>query len=149
MANAEVYVKWSSLTDGDRSKGGWAFKGDGSASGKSGLVDTDDHAERKAWREAWGSDRKDNIRVYANDRPADFATDKLQVKFWVDQQICASCQQWLIVHVMRHLSSLKIPYDLYAEVKFNGHTNRVQVNRGAVWPVTIGMLPTWDKIKSA
>lgn len=141
MATAEVYVKWSNQGDGNRGAGAWGLFGQGQALGAHGIVALNQHAERSAWKDAWGG--HNNIRTYVAANRARFAGARLQVKFWVDQQICPSCQKWLLIDVIAHLKQLSqanagLIVELYAEVRFAGATNRVRVQRQTVWPVTVG-----------
>lgn len=150
MANAEVYVKWSSQNDGIRGQGAWSQKGSGGAQGggSSGVLDTRHHAERTAWKEAWGRNTQDNLRAHVTQTRGGFPNDRLQVKFWVDQQICPDCQKWLTVNVISELKQLAANHqglvvELWAEVRFAGNTNRLRVTRTSTWPVTIGLVPTF------
>ena len=134
MANAEVYVKWANQGDGNRAQGGWSLRGSGAAMGADGLVALNMHAERRAWKEAWGHNQPTNLRTYVTSTRANFPHQRLHVKFWVDQQICPSCQKWLLVDVIAHLKELSrlnpgLIVELYAEVFFAGATKRVRVHR--------------------
>jgi hypothetical protein len=139
MARAEVYGKWSTQGEGRRGSGGWSLFGTGlAAGGGGGIIALNQHAERVAWKEAWG-----DIRTRVASTRASFGGAKYQVKFWVDQQICPSCQKWLIIDVISHLKQLSqqnggLSVELHAEVLFAGVTRSVRVQRSTVWPVSIG-----------
>lgn len=141
MATAEVYVKWSTQGDGNRGAGAWGLFGQGAAHGAHGIVALNQHAERIAWGQAWSG--HNNIRTHVANTIGHFPGARLQVKFWVDQQICPSCQKWLIIDVIAHLKQLSranpgLIVELYAEVRSVGATTRVRVQRQTVWPVTVG-----------
>ena len=153
MADAEVYCKWSNQGEGARGAGGWGLVGSGGAhGGGGGIIALSDHAERHAWKEAWGGETRDNLRARVAATKASFEGEKFQVKFWVDQQICPTCQKWLIIDVIGHLKQLaslhKVQVELYAEVKFAGETNKLKVTRLAVWPVTIGKTASYADLPS-
>jgi hypothetical protein len=145
MANAEVYCKWSNQGEGNRQAGGWGLHGSATAAfGGGGIIALNNHAERAAWRTAWPA-----IKTYVANSIGNFPGARLQVKFWVDQQICPTCQKWLIIDVIGHLKQLTQTHrglivELYAEVIFAGVTRRVKVQRTTVWPVEIGNLATYD-----
>jgi hypothetical protein len=145
MATAEVYGKWSNQTDGNRGAGGWGFFGQAQTTmGAGGINPLNQHAERLAWRQAWGAGQGPNIRTHVASSRANFTGQRYQVKFWVDQQICSTCQKWLIIDVISHLKQLSqanpgLIVELYAEVLFAGQTRRVRVQRETIWPVQIGL----------
>jgi hypothetical protein len=147
MANAEVYCKWANQGDGNRGAGAWSFRGDGQAAfGGGGIILLNMHAERIAWRTAWPS-----IKAYVPASIGHFPGRRFQVKFWVDQQICPSCQKWLIIDVISHLKQLSqanlgLIVELYAEVLFNHVTRRLRVQRSTVWPVEIGHTATYNQL---
>lgn len=150
MANADVYVRWSvngnkAIKKGDgktwdfKGAGGWGHKGDGENAQGDGLV----HAERKAWKIAWPK-----IRTFAAaPTPFDKTACYLQVKFVVDQQVCPSCQRWMIVEVLSHLKSLKPQRVLaYAEVHTTGKHDWVRIGRETDWPVHVGLMDNWQDL---
>jgi hypothetical protein len=145
MANAEVYCKWSNQGDGNRAAGGWGFQGHAVAAfGGGGIIALTMHAERVAWRTAWPA-----IKAYVTAHINNFAGTRFQVKFWVDQQICPTCQKWLVVDVISPLKQLAQAHqglivELYAEVLFAGATNRVRVQRSTVWPMQIGNVAQYE-----
>ena len=140
MATAEVYSKWSNQGNGNRGGGGWSGPhGIGTAQMGSSIVPLVRHAERVAWRQAWPN----SIRTHIQQSIANFPGQRYQIKFWVDQQVCPTCQKWMIIDVLSHLKLLnqtfpRLIVELYAEVHFAGTTNRVRVQRSTIWPVTVG-----------
>ena len=82
---------------------------------------------------------------------ATFTGNYLEVKFWVDQQICPSCQKYLLVDVISHLKQLSqshggLRVDLFAEVMSHDGTNRVAVKRSTIWPLTVGKNSTFESL---
>lgn len=148
MAIGEVYCKWSSQGDGNRAAGAWALMGEGVAVQAGPVNALNQHAERLAWLEAWGRNTVHNLRARVTGSRENFPNDHFQVKFWVDQQICPSCQKWLLVDVIAHLKQLSAQFEgmrveLFAEVLRNGVTTRVDVKRSTVWPVNVGLTPNY------
>jgi len=147
MASAEVYCKWANQGEGVRGGGAWSLRANAlAAGGGGGIIALNMHAERVAWRTAWPA-----IKAYVGQSIAGFPGQHLQVKFWVDQQICPSCQKWLIIDVIAHLKQLTQAHaglivELYAEVLFAGATRKVQVKRSTQWPVEIGNKATYDEL---
>lgn len=148
MARAEIYSKWGNQGDGYRGSGGWSGSHGNGMSGLAGAIaELDQHAERIAWREACSV-----IRRHINNTAANFIGETYQIKFWVDQQICPTCQKWMVVDVISHLKLLKqlhpgLKVELYAEVVFAGKTNRVRVQRSTIWPVEVGNRPRYEDFK--
>lgn len=151
MANAEIYSKWSSQTDGNRGGGGWSGphgRGTAAFSTAGTISAVTNHAERVAWREAWIGKIETHIRGSINN----FLGQTYQIKFWVDQQICPDCQKWLIIDVITHLKLLPTKFpglrvELYAEVLFSNVTRKVKVQRSTVWPVEIGLKRTFAEMR--
>jgi hypothetical protein len=154
MVTAEVYCKWSSQGDGNRGGGAWALMGLGTANmgGGGGATNAlSNHAERLAWAAAWGRNTVNNLRVRVNDTRANFRGDNFQVKFWVDAQICPTCQKWLLVDVISHMKQLSALFggmrvDLFAEVRASGATTRVDVKRSTVWPVSVAQIANYSEL---
>jgi hypothetical protein len=144
MANAEIYCKWSNQNDGNRGSAGWGGPyGRGAAGGGGGIVALRNHAERVAWKEAWPE-----IRQLVDDTIDNHEGHAFQVKIWLDQQVCPSCQKWMIIDVISHLKQLQHKYpklrvELYAEVLRAGVTHRVRVQRSTLWPVNVGNKATY------
>lgn len=147
MATAEVYYKWSNQEDGARHRGGWSRAADANAQGNNGIVALNQHAERQAWAAAWG-----HIRLHVAVHIAQHAGDTFQVKFWVDQQICPSCQKWMLIDVVSNLKLLPWTHtglggvQLFAEVLFAGATQRVRVQRSKIWPVEVGFIARYEDL---
>ena len=150
MANADVYVRWSALGNkavkkGDgktwdyKATGGWSWKGDGSNAMGDGLV----HAERKAWKTAWPT-----IPAYARVVTAFEKNEHfLQVKFVVDQQVCPSCERWMVIEVIGHLKLLRPAKVIaYAEVHTAGGREWVRIGRETAWPVSVGNKSSWQDL---
>lgn len=151
MANADVYARWSwsggqavKKTDGKKwdfkNSGGWSWLADGSSTLGEGTA----HAERQAWKTAWPA-------IIALSRKPDStgknATSVLQVKFVVDQQVCASCQRWMVVEVLSHLKQLRpIKAVAYAEVHTTGEHDWVRIGRETEWPKHVGMFGNWQDL---
>ena len=150
MANADVYTRWSingnrAVKKGDgkawdyKATGGWSWKGDGSNAQGEGLV----HAERKAWREAWPQIPAVAKAVTAFDKKDYF----FQIKFVVDQQVCPSCQRWMIVEVLGHIKLLRPAKVIaYAEVHTAGDKEWVRIGRETAWPVVVGNKSNWQDL---
>ena len=73
------------------------------------------------------------------------------MKFWVDQQICPSCQKWMIVEVIAHLKQLPAEHaglivELYAEVRRMGTDHKIRVQRSAVWPGEVGLTARYEDL---
>lgn len=92
----------------------------------------EDHAERKAWREAWPELRR-RVGMLG-------ATTAYSVTITVDATVCADCQKWMLVHAVRHLGQLGRPFTLYAEVPPEAPQ---PVTRDAVWNVKVGQCKLW------
>ncbi len=153
MATAEVYVKWSNMGDGDRARGGWAKKGDGLAAGggAAGIIALGNHAERQAWKDAWGNQNHNNIRAYVAGSIANHANDTFEIKFWLDQQVCPACQKWMLIDVIAQAKLLKelhqgLIYKIYVEVQAHDGTHRIPLGRETVWPVTVGNKATYAEL---
>ena len=62
---------------------------------------------------------------------------RFQVKFWVDQMVCPTCQKWMVIDVISNLKLLRHKYglrvELYAEVRTPSTTNKIRVKRSADW----------------
>ena len=147
MAIAEVYSKWSSQGAGVRGAGGWGRKGGpANAGGGGGVLAAAAHAEREAWREAWPV-----IRTHVRASRVNFPADRYEVKIWVDQQICPSCQKWMIVEVIAHLKQLSTAHaglrvELYAEVRRMGVDKKTRVQRSTVWDNDIGLTARYQDL---
>ncbi|NWL80870.1 hypothetical protein DM872_28855 [Pseudomonas taiwanensis] len=148
MANAEIYTKWSGQSDGSRRSGGWSGPhGSANATGAGGIVALNQHAERLAWKAAWPS----RIRAHIQQTIGNFPNQTYQIKIWVDQQVCPTCQKWMVIDVIGHLKLLQQSYptlkvELYAEVLFAGVTRKIRVQRTTVWPVEIGNQSTYQNL---
>lgn len=148
MARAEVYSKWSTQGNGNRGGGGWSGPhgtGEAAHAGGGGIIPINQHAERVAWRAALP-----NIRRHVQNTRDHFANDnKYQIKIWVDQQVCPTCQKWMVIDVISHLKQLKqtypgIKFEFYAEVIFANVTRNIKVQRSTTWPVEIGNQPRYE-----
>ncbi|EUB75067.1 hypothetical protein PMI27_001243 [Pseudomonas sp. GM41(2012)] len=147
MANAEIYTKWRDQQGGNRGSGWSGPHGSASASGAEGIVELNQHAERLAWKAAWPN----AIRTFIRTSIKQFPNQPLQIKIWVDQQVCPSCQKWMVIDVISHLKLLKqefptLKVELYAEVLFARKTEKVRVQQSTVWPVTVGNQSTYQNL---
>lgn len=84
-------------------------------------------------------------------RRENFPDDNFQIKFWVDAQICPTCQKWLLIDIISHLKQLSAQFegmrvDLFAEVRASVATTRVDVKRSAVWPVSVGQTANYSAL---
>ena len=153
MAQAEVFARWSwsgnqavTKTDGKKwdfkRAGGWGSFGAGSSTLGEGTA----HAERQAWKEAWPK-----IKAFAlkPDTTGRNANSVFQVKFVVDQQVCPSCQRWMVVDVISHLKQLRpIKAIAYAEVHTTGKSDWVQIGRETAWPTHVGLVEDWQDLQA-
>lgn len=147
MANAEIYTKWRDQPGGNRGTGWSGPHGHANASGAEGLVSLSLHAERLAWKSAWPN----AIRTYIRGSIKQFPGQPLQIKIWVDQQICPTCQKWMVIDVISHLKLLKMEFptlkvELYAEVLFARTTTKIRVQQTTVWPKSIGNQSTYQDL---
>ncbi len=154
MANVRIYSKWDQQGTWN---GPWATS-TASYAVNSSLVPVSSHAERLAWKEAW----PDKFRKHINDSLTFFPdTRTYEIKIWVDQQICPSCQKWMIINVISDLKQLKdyisrqpnprnLPckVNLWAEVRRQGTDNKIQVHRDTVWPGNIGFCEKYSDMPS-
>lgn len=141
MAKAKVYFRF------DGPGNGWQGpQGSGSSQQADGNSAAD-HAERQAWREA-----QKTLQAWYDERKGDYAGQKVQVKIWVDQQVCPQCQLWMIAGVLRNLAKFAFKPELFVEVKSVGTTKITSaVTRHYVWPADIGQsgYETLSKLRSA
>ena len=165
MANAEVYVKWSDQTDGNRGSGAWALMSDGVASHQKQIIALDMHAERVAWADAWTDPTKIRAAALKHKNHPDAI---FEIKFWVDQQICPTCQRWMVVEVLSNLKGMKhilgledLRWKAYAEVEHSiawrnekgkldsaKQVARVRIGRETEWPETVGGMPDWQSLRA-
>jgi hypothetical protein len=155
MAKSEVYARWSfngnkavKKDDGNawdyKNSGGWGCYGEGSST----LGQHTAHAERQAWKNGWPK-----IRTYAqntvSEQKAKFPEAFFQVKFVVDQQVCPSCQRWMVIEVLMHLKQLKdikVIAIAYAEVHTAGTREWFRIGRDSNWPKEVGQIKGWDDL---
>ena len=111
MARAIVYCRWENQ-GGPTGQGGWSYMAEASAQGNTGIVALNAHAERKAWAVAWGPNNSGSgpVRGYLAGTIDKFKGKTFQVKFWVDQQVCPTCQKWMVIDVISHLKVLHVTY---------------------------------------
>ncbi len=134
MVVAEVYAKFSTQAV-------WSGPfGDGENVMQTGKVqDAGDHAERRAWKEAWSA-----VRAFVTKAGGSFPNDRVDVKFKVDAQICPSCQCWLVENVATLLHDVNGRTGrLFAEV--SGVEQRI--GRETIWALEIAQFTSYKLAK--
>lgn len=123
VARASIYLNGTECGNSEARMGG---------GGRGRTNALTDHAERKAWRDAWPTIRR---RVLETGEGTAF-----EVIIEVNMTICADCQKWMIVEARRQLGQLGRPFTFYAEVPPN---DRVPITRDSVWNVQVGQCRFW------
>jgi hypothetical protein len=127
VAKAKVYFRF------DGPGNGWQGpQGEGSSRQADGNTSRN-HAERQAWRQAGKG-----LQAWYDQRVAHAADQGVEVKIWVDQVVCPSCQLWMIAGVLRNLGAFAFRPKLFVEVQGMGSIQMMEVTRNAIWPVNIG-----------
>jgi hypothetical protein len=164
MAHADIFTKWG---DQPIQEVGGDY-GTGETSGQSGVYAAEDHAERKAWKSINWKKIEHYIKICCSpegrntpDSKGEY-TQEFDIVIAVDQQICASCQRWMVnlalpeMHTMvQHFNlpeNIKLTYKLLASVqrkiKKKTAVYYVEVNKKSYWSSDVGSRPYYANFQN-
>jgi hypothetical protein len=138
MAKASVFTRFNKKDMGW--SGPWGTGESSMADHQRGVDNSSTHAERQAWEKAMAPANGQNIQAWFNAAERNFPELGVQIKIVVDQQVCPSCQQYILETVLTQMKTLKVgkrSLQLFVEV----NKTIIGVARDTVWPKEIGQLP--------